>query len=136
MEGDYHFDATPLAPPGSKMLMHQKPGSKRTWGANAEVAWYVGPCPTHYRTFTGVLPNTGGERKSNSVKFKHHVFPTPELTPEDRILEATRELKDVLRHQPKNAPLKGKRGIALIEEVMQGKDVDIPLNSVKRRRLD
>ena len=55
---------------------------------------------------------------SNSVKIKHHIFPTPELTPEVRIIEATRELKDALRGQPKKAPLKGKRGIELIQEVM------------------
>ena len=30
MEGDYHFDATPIAPPGSEMLMHQKPSRRKS----------------------------------------------------------------------------------------------------------
>ena len=36
MEGEYHFDATPIAPPGSQMLMHEKPGKRRSFGFNAK----------------------------------------------------------------------------------------------------
>jgi len=25
MEGEYHFDTTPIAPPGSEMLVHKNP---------------------------------------------------------------------------------------------------------------
>ena len=44
MEGEFHFDATPIAPPGSRMLMHDKPGKRKTFGMNAKLAWYLGPC--------------------------------------------------------------------------------------------
>ena len=36
MQGEYHFDATPIAPPGTEMLMHDKPNRRRTWGYNAK----------------------------------------------------------------------------------------------------
>jgi len=38
MEGEFHFDATPIAPPGSEMLMHEKLNRRRTWGFNAKKA--------------------------------------------------------------------------------------------------
>ena len=43
MEGEYHFSATPIAPPGSKMLMHENPGRRQTFGYNAKKSWYTGP---------------------------------------------------------------------------------------------
>ena len=89
MEGEYHFDLTPIAPAGSKMLMHEKPGRRQTFGYNAKKAWYIPPCLRHYHTFKGIMASTGAERMSNTVKFKHHTIAIPELTPADRILEAT-----------------------------------------------
>ena len=36
MEGEYHFNATPIAPPGTEMMMHQKPIRRKTFGLNAK----------------------------------------------------------------------------------------------------
>ena len=105
MEGEYHFDATPIAPPGSEMLMHEKPNRRRTFGYNAKKAFYTGPCFKHYRSFKGILPSTGAERISDTVRFQHHAVAIPQLTPADRILEATRELKLAIQQQPKSAPM-------------------------------
>ena len=135
MEGEYFFEATPIAPPGSAMLMQVKPGERPSWGHNAKKAWYVGPCFKHYRSFKGALPSTKGERISDSVKFQHHAIAIPELTPGDRILEATRQLKDAINNQPKRAPMDELRAIELLQEVMLGKGKqELPLNSVQQRR--
>ena len=101
MEGEYHFDATPIAPPGSQMLMHGKPGKRRSFGFNAKKAWYLGPCLKHYRIFRGILPSTGGERLSDTVRFQHHAIAIPDLTPADQILEAARQLDHAIKQQPK-----------------------------------
>ena len=90
MEGEFHFDATPIAPPGSKMLMHDKPGKRKTFGMNATLTWYLGPCLRHYRTFRGIVPSMGDERLSDMVRFQHHAITIPNLTPANRILEAAR----------------------------------------------
>ena len=74
MEGELHFDAIPIAPPGSEMLMHQKPVRRSSFGLNVKKAWYLGPCFNHYRTFRGILPSTGGEKLSDTVKFQHHAI--------------------------------------------------------------
>ena len=90
MEGEYHFDSTPIAPAGSEMLMHENPGRRRTFGYNAKKACYIAPCLRHYRTCRGIVASTGAERMSDTVKFKHHAIAIPQLTPTDIILEATR----------------------------------------------
>ena len=39
----YDFNATPMAPPGSMLLVHEKPALCGTWAAYAVNAWYLGP---------------------------------------------------------------------------------------------
>ena len=134
MEGEYHFDATPIAPPGSEMMIHEKPNRRRTWSHNAKKAWYIGPCPHHYRNMKGILQATGTERKSDTVRFLHHAIAVPQLTPADRILEAARDLNDAIRQQPKQAPLEERTAIEILREVLLGEKKEVPPNSVQRHR--
>ena len=64
MKGEFHFNAIPIAPPGSEMLMHEKPNRRKTLGFNAKKAWYIAPCFKHYWTFKGIMASTGAERLS------------------------------------------------------------------------
>ena len=52
LHGRYDFNATPLAPPGVKVLAHARAGERATWATHAFEAWYVGPALEHYRCFT------------------------------------------------------------------------------------
>ena len=101
-EGGFHFDKTPIAPPGTAMLMYERPENRKTFGHNARKAWYLGPCLNHYRAFRGILPSTGKERMSDTVKMQHHAIAIPRLTPADRIVEAARHLDRALRDLPKD----------------------------------
>ena len=85
-EGEFHFNATLIAPPGSEMLMHEKPNRRKTFGFNAKKAWYIAPCFQHYQTFKGIMESTEAERISDTVQFKHHAITIPQLNPADRIL--------------------------------------------------
>ena len=76
MEGEFHFNATPIAPPGSERLMHEKPNRRKTFGFNAKKAWYIAPCFQHYRTFKVIMASTGAEIISDTVLFKHHAIMT------------------------------------------------------------
>ena len=137
MEGEFFFKATPIAPPGSAMLMQVKPGERASWQHNAKKAWYVGPCLKHWRSFKGALPTTKGERISDSVRFQHHAIAIPSLTPADRILEATRQLKDAIEMQPKRHPSDELRAIKMLREVMRGeRQAPLPLNSVQQRNIN
>ena len=135
MEGEYHFDATPIAPPGSEMMLHDKPNQRRSWGFNTKKAWYNGPCFQHYMAFRGILPLTGGERISDTVRFKHHAIAIPQLTPADRILEAARDLDDAIRQLPKRAPIDELQAIELLREVLLGETKrPLPATTVQRHK--
>ena len=57
----------------------------------------------NYRTFCGILPSTGAERLSDTVKFQHRAIGIQEITPADRILKATKQLDGAIREMPKKA---------------------------------
>ena len=133
MKGEYHFNATPKAPPGSEMMLHDKPNRRRSWGFNAKKAWYIGPCFQHYRAFRGILPLTGGERISDTVRFKHYAIAIPQPTPADRILKAARDLDDAIRQQPKRAPIDELQAIKQLRKVLLGETKEpLPANTIQQ----
>ena len=56
MFGEFNFAATPLAPPGTKIVAHIKPNQRRTLKLNGEAGCYVGPSMKHYRCVTCYFP--------------------------------------------------------------------------------
>ena len=41
--GTFNFNRTPLAPPGTKVLIHTKPSVRETWAPHGIDGWYLGP---------------------------------------------------------------------------------------------
>ena len=91
MEGMYSFDATPMAPVGTEILMHIKPIRRHTWEYHAMKAHYFAPSLSHYRVIKA-LTETGSVRLTDTWKFKHHSIKVPTITSTDRIVQATRQL--------------------------------------------
>ena len=56
--GELDFNATPLAPPGIKIVSHAKPDNSTSWDFNGEEGWYVGPSLNHYRCIKGYFPKS------------------------------------------------------------------------------
>ena len=96
MEGMYSFDATPMAPVGTEMLMHLKPIRRGTWDYHAIKAWYFAPALNHYRVVKGVL-ESGATRLTDTWKFSHHALPIPSISSTDRIVKATQNLTSVIQ---------------------------------------
>ena len=43
LNGPFDFNRTPIAPLGTKFLVHEKPAVRGTWAPRGVVGWYVGP---------------------------------------------------------------------------------------------
>ena len=102
--GDYHFESTPMAPPGTKCLAHAKPSTRNTFGHHAKDAHFFGPEMKHWRCYIIVSSHTGAQSVTDTVKFQHHVGSVPNVTPADCIIEATRALSRALKTLPPEAP--------------------------------
>jgi hypothetical protein len=89
MEGVFLFDATPLDPLGTKVLVHLKPTQRKSWGYHAAKAWYLSHAPNHYCCIRVIMRDTRGKRITDTFRFQHHALPVPHITATDRILQAT-----------------------------------------------
>jgi hypothetical protein len=51
LHGAFDFNRTPIAPPGIKVMIHEKPPVRGTWQPHAVPGWYLGPAMLHYRCY-------------------------------------------------------------------------------------
>ena len=70
--GQFDYNRTPLAPPGTKVVAHDTPDKRATWALNGETGWTVGPAPDHCRCIICFFPRTGSEQQCDTVTY----FPT------------------------------------------------------------
>ena len=92
LHGIHDFNATPLAPPGTKCIAHEKSSQCGTWAPHGQHGWYVGAAPEHYRCYQIYIPKTQGTRVCDTVEF----FPThcqkPRVSSHDAVLYAANDL--------------------------------------------
>ena len=106
LHGIHDFNATPLAPPGTKCIAHEKSSQRGTWAPHGQHGWYDGAAPEHYRCYQIYIPKTQGTCICDTVEF----FPThckmPNVTSHDAVIYAANDLITALTMpQPTNSVL-------------------------------
>ena len=69
LERAFDYKKTTLAPPGTKVVIHEKPDKRASWAAHGVDGWYLGPAVEHYRCYRVYVTNTRAERNADTVKF-------------------------------------------------------------------
>jgi hypothetical protein len=59
--GLFSFDATPMPPLGTEVLIHMKPNCQHTWGFHASKAWHLLHAANHHQCIQVLMANTGDE---------------------------------------------------------------------------
>jgi hypothetical protein len=67
LNGNFDFNKTPLAPPGTKVVIHLKPDQRASWSYHGEEGWYVSPSMEHYRCVKCYIPTTARERDVDTL---------------------------------------------------------------------
>jgi len=47
--GIFDPNSAPLAPPGTKVIVHETPDVRASWAPHGANGWYIGPPLEHYR---------------------------------------------------------------------------------------
>ena len=99
--GEFDFNCTPLAPPGTTVTVHSKPTDRGTWDRNRKIGYYVGPGMNHYRCFKCFIPKPRTEIITDTVVFIPHQIPIPSISLSDFICQATSDIITLLTCPPK-----------------------------------
>jgi hypothetical protein len=98
LNGQFDFNRTPLAPPGIRVLIHEKPDKRTSWSPHALDGWYTGPALDSYRCFRIWAWDTRAERICDTLSW----FPTkvtmPIASSNDLILAGIQDIVSALQN--------------------------------------
>ena len=105
LEGTFDFTCTPLAPTGTRVIIHEKPTNRQTWAPHGTDGWYLDPALNHYQCYRIWVPRTHTECIVDTISFFPKAVPLPKLTHKDAAIQAARELAHVLQQPHFHGPL-------------------------------
>ena len=107
LNGHFDFNRTPIAPPGTRVVVHEKPSPQRTtWSPHGLDGWYIGPALKSYRCYRIWMWDTRTERISDGsiAWFPTHVT-MPLASTTDIITAGIHDIIDALKNPSPGSPL-------------------------------
>jgi len=96
LNGAFDYDQTPLAPPGTRVIIHETPSVRKTWAPHSVDGWYIGGAPNHYRCHRCYVIKSRSERIARTVEFFPYLYSMPTTTSADAARDAAAQLTDAL----------------------------------------
>jgi hypothetical protein len=94
--GQHDYNRAPMAPPGTRIIVHETPGRRKTWAPHGQDGWYIGPALEHYRCYTVYITKARSSRTVETVDFFPHQFKIPFPSSSDLATQAATELTHAL----------------------------------------
>jgi hypothetical protein len=104
LNGTFNFNRTPLAPLGTRVVIHEKPTQRRTWAPHGQEGWYIGYAPEHYRCYHIYVTATASTRISDTVEFFPQSFKMPKTSTADAAIFAAKDLINALQNPAPATP--------------------------------
>jgi hypothetical protein len=98
------YNKTAFAPPGCKIIAHEKPGKRRTWDPHGQHGYSLGPAMHHYRCQNVYISTTASEHIVDTLEFFPHNYQMPQLSSTDRLLMAAKDMTDAFRNPHPDVP--------------------------------
>jgi hypothetical protein len=95
---------TAFAPPGCKIIAHEKPGKRRTWAPHGQHGYSLGPAMHHYRCQNVYISSMASERIGDTLEFFPHNYQMPKLSSTDRLIVAAKDMRDALQNPHPEVP--------------------------------
>jgi hypothetical protein len=105
LNGNFDFNRTPLAPPGLRVLVHEKPAQRDSWSPHGVDGWYTGPALNSYRCYTVWIWATRSTRICDTLSWFPTKGPMPIASSNDLILAGIHDIVNALEHPSSGSPL-------------------------------
>jgi hypothetical protein len=102
--GNFDFNKTPLAPPGCKVVVHERVMERGAWACHEIVRYYIGLAMNHYRNYNSYIPETRGIQTTNALEFFPEKVEMPATTTPERLARATEDLVATLQQPHPTTP--------------------------------
>jgi hypothetical protein len=98
------YNKTSFAPPGCKIIAHEKPAKRRTWAPHGQHGYSLGPAMLHYRCQNVYIAATASERIVDTLEFPPHTFPMPQLSSTDILIMTANDMSNALENPHPEVP--------------------------------
>jgi hypothetical protein len=86
------YNKTSFAPPGCKIIAHEKPGKRRTWSPHGKHGYSLGPAMHYYQCQSVYIAAMASERIINTPELFPRNFPMPQLSSTDILIMAANNM--------------------------------------------
>jgi hypothetical protein len=97
LHGPFDFNRSPLAPPGTRVVVHITPNQRQNMAPHGVDGWYVGPSTEHYRCHKCYIPSTFGVRDALTVDWFPHQVPFPKVGTDDYLRQTANDMLTLLQ---------------------------------------
>jgi hypothetical protein len=94
--GHYDFNKTPIGPPGTAVIIHDRPKNRGSWAPHGTKGWYIGQALSHNRSFTVYIPSTSAIRITDTIAWFPTKLAVPSISPSDIAIAAAQDLTHAL----------------------------------------
>ena len=94
--GAFDFASHPIAPAGTRILIHDKPTFRSSWAPHGVPGYYLGPALQHYRSYRVWSSTTKAIRITDTVAWFPHGLTVPGYSAHDTLLTAVGALRSAL----------------------------------------
>ena len=101
----FDYNSTLLSPPGTQVIINEKPDNRGTWVPKGAKGWYIIGALDNYRCWTVYVTKTAAERVGNTIKLFPQQFHLPTLSSKYLSTKATLELAAAFKNHPQHLHL-------------------------------
>jgi hypothetical protein len=98
------YNKTAFAPPGYKIIAHEKSGKRQTWAPHGQHGYSLGPAIHHYRCQNVYITTTASDRIVDTLEYFPHKYQVPQLSSTDRLLMAAKDMTDAFQNPHPDVP--------------------------------
>ena len=102
--GAFDFAKHPIAPIGTRILIHDKPTARASWAPHGVPGFYLGPALQHYRSYRTWSSVTNTMRITDTVAWFPHELSMPGPTTHDILIRTIDDLQVALQKFSSTAP--------------------------------
>jgi hypothetical protein len=98
------YNKTAFAPPGCKIIAHEKSGKRETWAPHGQHGYSLGPAMHHYRCQNVYISTMASEHIVDTLELFPHNYHLPQFSSNDRLLMAAKDMTDALQNPHPEVP--------------------------------
>jgi hypothetical protein len=102
--GPFDYNKPPLAPTGTKIIVHEKTNQRQNWAPNGKHVDSLGPEIHHYLWQNVYITPTASECIVDTLEKFPHNYQMPQISPTDRLHMAAHDITDTVKHHHPYVP--------------------------------